>query len=66
MSGPKFFGQFLKVATEREREKVLICAANEANSECYTIKIMRLPVKVNVFSHNLILYDLDCLKCIKE
>ena len=43
MSGPKFFGQFLKVAIERERErerereKSLICAANEANLECYTI-----------------------------
>ena len=40
MSGPEFFGQFLK-----EREKFLICAANEANLECYT----RLLVKVNVF-----------------
>ena len=30
MSGPKFFGQFLKVAIEREVSS-LICAANEAN-----------------------------------
>ena len=34
MSGPKFFGQFLKVAIKRE--KSLICAANELNLECYT------------------------------
>ena len=27
---------------------------------------MRLLVKVNVFLNNLILYDLDCIKCTKE
>ena len=27
---------------------------------------MRLLVKVNVFANNLILYDLDCIKCTKE
>ena len=26
----------------------------------------RLFVKVNVFLNNLILYDLDCIKCTKE
>ena len=26
----------------------------------------RLLVKVNVFLNNLILYDLDCIKCTKE
>ena len=27
---------------------------------------MRLLVKVNVFSNNLVLYDLDCIKYTKE
>ena len=35
MSGPKFFGKFLKVVIERE--KSFICAANETNLICYTI-----------------------------
>ena len=33
ISGPKLFGHFLKVAIERSH----ICAANEADLECYTI-----------------------------
>ena len=55
MSGPKFFGKFLKVVIERERSLLFDMLHN-----------MRLLVKVNVFLNNLILYDLDCIKCTKE
>ena len=61
MSGPKFFGQFLKVAIERsllfvqQMRQIWNVTQYEVagEGECF-------------FSNNLILYDLDCLKCTKK
>ena len=57
VSGQKFFGQFLKVAIEREKSQLM---------QIMNVTQYEVPGELNVFSNNLILYDLDCIKCNKE
>ena len=62
MSGPKLFGQFLKV----ERERNLLFVQQMKQIWYVTQYEVVGEGKCFFFSNNLILYDLDYIKCTKE
>ena len=63
MSGPKLFGQFLKVAIERERNLLFV---HQMSQIWYVTQYEVVGEGKCFFSNNLILYDLDYIKCTKE
>ena len=63
MSGPKLFGQFLKVAIERERNLLFV---QQMRQIWYVTQYEVVGEGKCFFSNNLILYDLDYIKCTKE
>ena len=63
MSGPKLFGQFLKVAIERERSLLFV---QQMSQIWYVTQYEVVGEGKCFFSNNLILYDLDYIKCTKE
>ena len=63
MSGPKLFGQFLKVAIERERNLLFV---QQMSQIWYVTQYEVVGEGKCFFSNNLILYDLDYIKCTKE
>ena len=53
MSGPKIFGQFLKVATERERSLLFV----QQMRQIWNVTQYEVASEGECFSNNLILYD---------